>query len=60
MKIAKGQKLIPRALTAQEKTRLLRVAQSNPRWYRALYVAVIAVNTTARKHEILHARCSRY
>ena len=41
---------------AEEKSRLFRVAQSNPRWYRALYVAVVAVNTTARKHEILHAR----
>jgi hypothetical protein len=55
VKIAKGQELIPRALAAQEKTRLFRVARSNPCWYRALYVAVMAANTTERKHEILRA-----
>jgi integrase len=56
VKMAKARELIRRALTAVEKARLFRVARSNPRWYRVLYVGVIATNTTARKHEILNTR----
>jgi integrase len=48
--------LVRRVLTAEEKDRLFSTAHSDPNWYRALYVAVIAVNTTARKHEVLRAR----
>jgi len=47
---------VPRVLTEAEKDRLFKVARSNPDWYRALYCGVIAVNTTARKIEVLRSR----
>jgi integrase len=48
--------VIPVALQEGQKERLFEAAASNERWSRARYCGMIAVNTTARKCEVLRAR----
>ena len=48
--------VIARVLTQDEKHRLFEIAASKEDWYRALYAAVIAVNTTGRKIEVLRSQ----
>lgn len=43
---------IGRALTFEERTRLLKIAAQRPEWETAYYAAVLAVNTTARRSEL--------
>lgn len=44
---------IGRALTFDERTRLLRMAAEKPEWETACHAAVLAIHTTARKCELL-------
>jgi integrase len=48
--------VVGKALTLEEKRRLFMAARSKPEWYRALFAAVIAVSTTARKVEVLNTK----
>lgn len=48
--------LIPEVLTPKQKSKLFRIAASNPDWSRAYCAAAIAVTTTARKIEVLTSR----
>jgi integrase len=48
--------VIAAVLPADRKRHLFEVAMSKPEWSRAFYCAIVAVNTTARKIEILRTR----
>jgi integrase len=47
---------VGRALEFEEKLKLQRVGEKNPRWNRAFLAYILAINTTLRKGEILKLR----
>ena len=48
--------LIGKALTAEERQRLLKVAASNPEWEHLYCASVLALSTTMRRGEVTHLR----
>ena len=44
------------AIGEEQKTRLVRLAESNPNWYAAYLFAVLSVNTSAGPKEVLTLR----
>jgi integrase len=54
--LADSPSLIGRALTGEERKRLLDAAASNPEWMHMECAAILALNTTMRRVEVTHLR----
>jgi len=54
--LPESESLIGRALTGEERKRLLEAAASNPEWAHMECAAILALNTTMRRVEVTHLR----